>query len=314
MKKGLVGSITLIIIMGVVAFIGFKCTTRVPAGYNAVQYDINGGIKEKTLEQGWHFTSPTITTTLYTTGLEQSYLTSEKKGDSPNDDSFQVPTKDGKQVTVSLEFSYYFDKNRLAEIFTRFKGKSGEEVKESFIKDKIKSWSREVTEQYPVTDLFGGKIAEINRELDVHLRNKFEPYGIIIDTVNITDTIVDDETKAAIQKKVNAQQEQELAEIEAKTAKINAEKEKEVALIAAEKDKETAQINAEQEVIKAQGKAEAKIIAAEAEAEANKKIADSLTDDLIEKIKYERWNGEMPMVQGSSGTIIDMSDLTTETE
>ena len=162
--------------------------------------------------------------------------------------------------------------------------------------------------------MFGGKIAEINQELDVHLRNKFEPYGIIIDTVNITDTIVDDETKAAIQKKVNAQQEQELAEIEAKTAKINAEKEKEVALISAEKDKETAQINAEQEVIKAQGKAEAKIIAAEAEAEANKKIADSLTDDLIEKIKYERWNGEMPMVQGSSGTIIDMSDLTTETE
>ena len=166
MKKGFLGGVTLVILLIVGAIVVGKCTTRVPAGYNAVQYDINGGIKEECLEQGWHITSPTITTTLYTTGLEQSYLTSEKKGDSPNDDSFQVPTLDGKQVTVSLEFSYYFDKERLAEIFTRFKGKSGEEVKDTFIKDKIKSWSREVTEQYPVTDLFGGKIAEINEKLD----------------------------------------------------------------------------------------------------------------------------------------------------
>lgn len=311
MRKGALGAVTLGIVMVVGLFVLGKCTTRVPAGYNAVQYDINGGIKKECLEQGWHITSPTITTTLYTTGLEQSYMTAEKKGDSPNDDSFQVPTSDGKQVTTSLEFSYYFDKDRLAEIFTRFKGKSGEEVKDTFIKDKIKSWSREVTEQYPVIDLLGGKIAEINENLDVHLRTKFEPYGIIIDTVNITDVVVDEETKAAVQKKVNAQQEQELAEIEAKTATINAEKEKEVALIAAEKDKETAQINAEQAAIKAKGQADAIKIKAEAEAEANKKIAESLTPELIEKIKYDKWTGEMPMVSGASGTIVDIGNIMT---
>lgn len=309
MKKGLLGSITLGIILLVGVFVIGKCTTRVPAGYNAVQYDINGGIKEDSLEQGWHVTSPTITTTLYTTGLEQSYMTAEKKGDSPNDDSFQVPTSDGKQVTTSLEFSYYFDKNRLAEIFTRFKGKSGEEVKDTFIKDKIKSWSREVTEQYPVIDLLGGKIAEINENLDTHLRAKFEPYGIIIDTVNITDVVVDEETKAAVQKKVNAQQEQELAEIEAKTARINAEKEKEVALIAAEKDKETAQINAEQTIIKAQAAAESTLIKAEAEAEAIAKVAASITGEYIDYTKAQSWNGQVSVVQGSSGAYFDISSV-----
>lgn len=130
----------------------------------------------------------------------------------------------------------------------------------------------------------------------------------MIDTVNFTDIAVDDETAASIQKKVTAQQELELANIEAQTAKIQAEKDKQVALIEAEKNKEAAQIQAEQAKIKAEGEAEAKKIAADAEAEANKKIADSLTPELIEKIKYEQWNGELPQVQGSNTPIVNMGE------
>lgn len=59
---------------------------------------------------------------------------------------------------------------------------------------------------------------------------------------------------------------------------------------------------------KAKTEAEAKILAAEAEAEANRKIAASLTPELIEKIKYERWDGKMPTVSGGSGTIIDLTE------
>lgn len=184
-----------------------------------------------------------------------------------------------------------------------FKGKSGEEIKNSFIKPKVMAWTQEVSANYPVTDIFGDKRTAINAELDVYLREKFDQYGIIIDTVNFTDISVDDETAAAIQKKVTAQQELELATIEAETAQIQAQKEKEVARIAAEKDKEVAQIAAEKAIIEAEAKAEAVRIAAEAEAEANKMISQSLTSTLIEKIKYETWNGELPTVTGSSAII-----------
>lgn len=312
MRKGFLGAVTLGVVIIVGTMVLGNITTRVPAGYNAVQYSINGGIKEKCLEQGWHITSPTITTTLYTTGLEQSYLTAGDKGDSPKDESFETPTKDGKTLDVDLEFSYRFDKERLAEIFTRFKGQSGEEVKNTFIKPKMAAWTQEVTAKYPVTDVFGDKRQELNEALDVYLRSKFEPYGIIIDTVNFTRISTDPDTEAAIQKKVTAQQEQELAEIEAKTARINAEKEKEVALITAEKDKETAQINAEQTIIKAQASADATLIKAEAEAEAIAKVAASMTEDYIAYTEVQAWNGVLPVVQGASGTIIDVGALTTE--
>ena len=303
MRKGFLGAVILAVIIIGALIIGVSCTEKIPAGYVGVVYNMNGGVDGEVLTQGWHLVSPTKKITTYSIGIEQSYLTSEDKGDSPKDESFNIPTSDGKTVRVNLEFSYRFDESRVPSTFTMFKGKSGEEIKNSFIKPKIIAWTQEVSANYPVTDIFGDKRTAINAELDVYLRDKFDEYGIIIDTVNFTDISVDEETAAAIQKKVTAQQELELANIEAQTAKIQAEKEKEVALIEAEKNKETAAIEAERKKIVAEGEATAILIAAEAEAEANRQIAASLTPELIEKIKYEQWDGKMPTVTGGTSIV-----------
>lgn len=295
--KGKIGAVilALVMILGIVGAV--ICLEKVPAGYVGVVYNMNGGVDGEVLTQGWHLVSPTKKVTTYSIGIEQSYLTSDNKGDSPDDDSFNIPTSDGKTVRVNLEFSYRFDEERVAETFVMFKGKSGESIKDTFIKPKIIAWAQEVSANYPVTDIFGDKRTQINAELDVYLREKFDQYGIIIDTVNFTDISVDAETAAAIQKKVTAQQELELANIEAQTAMVNANKEKEVAQVAAEKA--IVEANAEAEVIR---------IAAEAEAEANRQIAASLTPELIEKIKYEQWDGKMPTVSGT-GAIVSIDGV-----
>jgi regulator of protease activity HflC (stomatin/prohibitin superfamily) len=285
MNKGKIGAIILaiILVIGVIGF--FVCMEKIPAGYVGVVYNMNGGVEGETLQQGWHLVSPTKKVTTYSIGIEQSYLTAEDKGDTKKDESFKIPTSDGKTVTVNLEFSYRFDDTKVSETFVKFKGRSGEEIKNTFIKPKIVAWTQEVSANYPVTDIFGDKRTEINAELDVYLKDKFEPYGIIIDTVNFTDISVDDETAAAIQEKVTAQQKLELARIEAETALINANKDKEVAEIEAEK----------------------KLIAAEAEAEANRKIAQSLDETLIEQQKLEKWNGELPQIVSDSTVIKDFT-------
>lgn len=44
---------------------------------------------------------------------------------------------------------------------------------------------------------------------------------------------------------------------------------------------------------------------ANAEAEANKTIASSLTPELIDKLRLEKWNGELPKItSGDSGNLI----------
>lgn len=51
-----------VVLVLVVIFINLL-TVRVPAGYAAVQYNMNGGVQDKSLGQGWHIKSPFVKTT-----------------------------------------------------------------------------------------------------------------------------------------------------------------------------------------------------------------------------------------------------------
>lgn len=71
----------------------------------------------------------------------------------------------------------------------------------------------------------------------------------------------------------------------------------------------TTQENENQRLLsEAKAKADAMILAAEAEAEANRVLAASLTPELIEKLKYEQWNGQLPEVitGNESGVLVDV--------
>lgn len=325
MNKRILGAI----VAGVTCFILMitliSIMEKVPAGYVGIVYNMRGGISDEVLTQGWHIVSPTKKVTLYSVGIEQSYLTSGKNGDSPDDDSFECPSYDAKAFMVDLTFTYRFDQDKITDLFIRFKGQSGKELRDSFIKPNIISWTKEITAKYPVTEILGDGRAELNIALSEYIKEKFEPYGIIIDNVSLINVETDEETKAQIQRRVNAIQELELAQTEKKTAQVKADQEKEVALtkaqqdketaiIKAEQEKETAVINAEQAKIKAEGQAEAMRIKAEAEAAANKMIAESLTSELIEKNKIDKWNGDVPKVSGSSATIVDIGSLPGESD
>lgn len=314
-NKGLIGGIVTGVVLVIALIVFFSCMEKVPAGYVGIVYSMNGGVSDDVLTQGWHLVGPTKEVTLYSVGIEQSYLTAGEDGDSKKDDSFEVPSSDGKGLRVDLTFTYRYDADLVAELFTRFKGQSGKEVRDSFIKPNIMSWTKEVTAKYPVTDILGDERANLNSAVSEYIRTKFNPYGIIIENVSLIDIDADDETRASVQRKVNAQQELELAQIEQKTANVQAQKDKEVALIAAEKEREVEAINAEKAKIKAEGEAEAVRIQAEAQAEANEMIAESLTPELIEQQKITKWNGDVPKVYGGDSlSIMPIDDAKDEKE
>lgn len=309
MRKGFVGSVIIAVVI-IVAIIGcFMCANKVPAGYVGIVYNMNGGVQDELLTQGWHILKPTQDVTLYSVGVEQSYLTANDEGDSEGDDSFEVPTSDGKGLQVELTFTYRYDIDKVTDLFVRFRGQSGKEVRDSFIKPNIVSWTKEVTARYPVSEILGDKRASINTAATDYIKEKFDKYGIIIENVSLINIDADKETRASVQKKVEAQQELELAQIQRKTENVNAQKEKEIALIKAEQEKEVAVAEAERAKIAAEGEAEATKIKAAAEAEANKKIAESLTPEFIELEKYHKWKGDVPKVTGQSTPIIGVDNL-----
>lgn len=281
MNRGKVGAIAIGICIVLALIMLFLCSVRIPAGYVGVQYDLNGGVRDKVLTQGWHFISPTVRVTKYTVGIEQSYLTKEDKGDSEEDESFTASSAEGKALDVDLTFTYQYQPDSVADVFVRFKGQSGKEVRDSFIKPNIISWSKEVIARYNVADIIGAEKANVNTAITEYVAKKFEPYGITISNVNLINVGVDKKTKEVINNKIAAQQ-----------------------------NAETQKIKNQTKVDKAKADAEAKIIKAEAEAKANELKQKSLTKELLTEEYINKWNGKLPSVQSGESTILDVGGVT----
>lgn len=293
-RKGLLGGVVLalVIIIGVIMLA--LCTTRVPAGYVAVQYNMNGGVKDEVLTQGWHLVSPTTKTTLYTIGIEQSYLTAGDNGDSEGDESFTASSTEGKAMTIDLTFTYQYQAENVTDVFTRFKGQSGKDVRDSFIKPNIVSWTKEVIARYKVSDILGEERANVNLALTDYLSEKFEKYGITISNVSLINIEVDEETRQAINAKITAQQNAETQSINNQT---NIDK---------------AAAEAQVKLTQAQAEADAKMIQAEAEAKANELLQQSLTDKILRQEYIDKWNGELPDIVTGDDSMSLMVPATTE--
>ena len=290
-RKGLLGAIVLGFIIVIAIVLLALCTTRVPAGYVAVKYNLNGGVQDDILTQGWHIVPPTVKTTLYTVGLEQSYLTSDERGDSKADESFEGSSSEGKAIKIDLTFTYQYQPENVVGVFKRFKGLSGKEVRDSFIKPNIVAWTKEIVAKYKVSDILGAERANINSAMTEYLAKKFEPYGITVSNASLINVDVDQDTRNAINKKITAQQNFETQAIDNQTAIDKAEAEAQVART------------------KAQAKADAKLIKAEADAKANNLLNQSLTDRVLKQHYIDKWDGALPKIAGDNSLMLDIGEL-----
>lgn len=287
MKKGLLGGVALAFIIILCLVMALICTTKVPAGYVAVQYSMSGGVKNEVLSQGWHIVPPTVHTTLYSTGIEQSYLTAGENGDSKSNESFSACSSEGKDMIIDLTFTYQYQADDVTSVFTRFKGQSGKDVRDSFIKPNIVSWTKEVVARYRISDIIGAERANVNIALTDYLADKFSSYGITISNVSLINVEVDKETNDAINAKITAQQNAETQAINNKTAVEKAEADAKVKLTAA------------------QAEADALRVKAEAEAEANRLLNESLSEKVLTREYISKWDGALPeFVGGDSSNVM----------
>lgn len=283
MRKKIISGIILgILVIGIGATIPL-CTEIIPAGYVGIQYSLNGGIQDEILTQGLKFKSPITKVTKYPISRQQVYLSVNASEGKSTNDSFNIPTSDGKNVNVDLEFSYKFDPENLSKTYTEFRGQKPNYIEETFIRAKMKSWSGEVSSKFSLTDIYGEKRAELNKAVQDYVTPKFAEYGIIIEGVSFTQIRLDEQTTQAIQNKINKQQEVETARLESEKAQI-------------ENERKIAQAKAEAEQIK---------IKAQAEADANKTLSQSITDELIKLKEVEaRDKHGWITVSGSNSTAV----------
>ena len=285
MKKGLIGAIltAVVIIVGFLCMIG--CIERVPVGYEAVVYNMNGGVSGETLTQGWHLVSPTKKVKEFTISNEQLILSKDSRDGSEDDESFKVSTSDDAMLSISFQMSYRFKSETLVDTYKKFKGMDGESIINNRVKTVLKSKVSEVTTNYSMMDIYSGNRNEINNKITEYLNNEFEnAYGIVVLDASIIDVHPDKKLKEAIDNRVTALQQKQQAQAEQETAKVQAE---------------TA-------LIKAKNEADIKVLEAEAEAKSNRLKASSITPELIQMKEAEaRLKHGWVTVQGADNTVVD---------
>ena len=126
----------------------------------------------------------------------------------------------------------------------------------------------------------------LSQEVLKLMKTDMEPYGITVTAVSIENIDFTDAFEAAVEAKQVATQEKQKAQTQQDQKTMEARQ------------------NAERRKIEAQAEAEAVKVKAEAEAEANRKIAESLTRELIDYVQAEHWNGELPATYVGSKSAI----------
>ena len=214
---------------------------------------------------------------------------------SKGDDSFKVSTADDASIAISFQMSYRYDVSKLVDTYKRFKGMDGEDIVNNRVKSVLKSKVSEVTTTYTMMDIYSGNRSEINKKLTEYLNESFSAnYGIEVLDASIVDVHPDEKLTEAIDARVTALQKKQQAQAEQETAKVEAE----TALINAQKD-------ADVKIKQAQADADATKIAAEAEAEANRLKSETITDNLIKMKEAEaRLKFGWVTVQGANNTVV----------
>ncbi|MFM7577782.1 MAG: SPFH domain-containing protein, partial [Microcystaceae cyanobacterium] len=95
---------------------------------------------------------------------------------------------------------------------------------QEIITSRFRSLVRQITANYPLTDIYGEKRGMIAQNLRQSMANQLFPLGFIVEDALLRNIILPDNIQAAIQSKVAMEQETQKIDLEIQKAKKEAER------------------------------------------------------------------------------------------
>ena len=289
MKKGL---IILIAAAAVVLFVAVTCTATVQTGYTGIVTTF-GKVEDMTLEAGFHFKTPF-----------QKIISMENREQK---DSFTTEafSSDIQQVNIIGSINYAINKSTAMNLFKEV----GTDYFNKLVYPRMLEITKGVFSKYTAENLVANRqrLSEAIRE---GLHAELDQYGINVISVSIENLDFTDAFTDAVEAKQVAAQKKLQAEIEQGQMTMESQQQAERKRINAEAEANVARINADADAYALQ-------VRSEAEAEANKKIAESLTENLIRFNEIKAWDGKLPTYMAGEGTatmpILNLEHNTEET-
>ncbi len=269
----IIGSIIALIVAIILAFSMIK---TVPTGYTGILTTF-GKVEPNTVSAGVHVIAP---------WQKIVKLDNRTQKVSVETDTF---SKDIQQVKVSLAVNFCIDQATAQELYKTV----GVNYYESVVLPRILENVKAVVAEYSAENLVA-KRGELSDEILTRLTDDAAAYGINIISISVEDIDFTDEFTDAVERKQVATQNKLAAETEQaqKTMEEQAAADRAVISAKAKAEQDVIAANAELEVTKIQ--AEAALYAGEKEAEMNKRIAESLTPNLVKYYYIKQWEGVLP--------------------
>ena len=269
----IIGSFIALIVAIILAFSMIK---TVPTGYTGILTTF-GKVEPNTVSAGVHVIAP---------WQKIVKLDNRTQKVSVETDTF---SKDIQQVKVSLAVNFCIDQTTAQELYKTV----GVNYYESVVLPRILENVKAVVAEYSAENLVA-KRGELSDEILTRLTDDAAVYGINIISISVEDIDFTDEFTDAVERKQVATQNKLAAETEQaqKTMEEQAAADRAVISAKAKAEQDVIAANAELEVTKIQ--AEAALYAGEKEAEMNKRIAESLTPNLVKYYYIKQWEGVLP--------------------
>lgn len=280
------GKIAIIVLVALIALFTFidlinpsyGWFATVPAGHVGVVEHF-GQVRETTLQPGFHMTK-------YFEHVHPVDIRTQR-----HNYQTEAFSSDIQQVGLTIAVNENISPDAAYKIYTTV----GMNYLDNLLEPRLMENTKVVISKYTAESLIANR-EKLSAEVLVKMQADMSQYGIYVSAISIENIDFTDQYEAAIEAKQVATQEKQKAQTEQERMTMEAEQ-------SAKRKKIEA--DAAAEVLKIQADADAYAITAkaEAEAEANKKLNESITDELINYNQILKWDGKLPTFIGGEGTM-----------
>ena len=255
--------IVLIVLIGIVTFL--KSVRIVQPGFVGVSVFL-GNAKDEGLPEGLHIVIPWLTTVYPVDTRIQKVEAS----------SFEAASKDLQSVKAAIIVNYNLEREKVVKLYREI----GVGYPDVVIKPGISEIYKATTANFTAEALITQR-QTVSTQIKQMLHERLEPYGIIVNQVNVVSFDFSSEFNKAIEAKVTAEQE----------------------ALRAEKELEKVKFMAQQAEQRAVGEAMAVLEKAKAEAESLKMRLEYAKPEIIMLNAVEKWDGKLPVTVFGGGQI-----------
>ena len=190
---------SVMIILGILT----ACIVQINAGEIGVQ-TLFGKVQNDVLNSGLHFINPLIDVSRVDVRTQNYTMSSvHDEGDKEGDDAIRVLTSDGLEVIIDLTVLYRVQANDAPRLVRQ----TGLDFKDKIVRPITRTKIRDNSVYYTAIDLYSVKRDEFQTRIYKTIEDNFKMRGLELEQLLVRNITLPNRVKAAIEEKINAEQE-----------------------------------------------------------------------------------------------------------